>query len=192
MLALIFFTVLAGLQLSIAAPALGDSHLESIGLNSTGEFGRRQLSGPWVIMNYKSWMCLETHGHSTASSAQVEQGTCDDTDTNAQRWDFHGVGAGYYRISSRAGAKYCLNVKGASMKSNAKVIQYLCGDPHLNDQWLPVKGTTRDGLDYYKLVNRHSHLCLNVQSASDSAGADLIQYKCDSNSHNDWFTWFPA
>jgi hypothetical protein len=156
----------------------------------------RQTSGPWAIMSWYSRKCLEVHGHSTAKSAQIEQGGCDDTDTNWQRWDFHpllGADVGYWRISSRAGSKYCLNVQGASKKANAKVIQYPCGAVNQNDQWQPIgRVTVDDGLDYCKLKNRHSHMCLNVQSASRVAGADLIQYPCDTVHGNDWFTWFPA
>lgn len=70
-----------------------------------------------------------------------------------------------------------------------EVAEHPCGGSStLNDQWIPVYLRHVRGVDWYNLVSRRSHRCLNVQGASQASGADLIQFTCSSDD-NSAFTW---
>jgi hypothetical protein len=144
------------------------------------------VQGPYVIDFLHSGKCLDLP-NSTTSNVQLIQYTCNTSFPANQGWYFEDTTSGYYKIRSQATSK-CVTVLNASTANSAQVIQYPCNDTY-NAQWLPVpKGTSTTGLDYYELRNRNSGKCLNVQGASTSNSAKLIQYDCASA--NDRQTWF--
>ena len=71
-------------------------------------------------------------------------------------------------------------------------LQYTCGTSAgvENDQWQILYSGSENGIDYYKMVNRKSKLCLNVPNASTSPGVGLVQYACGAARFNDIFTWY--
>jgi hypothetical protein len=146
-------------------------------------------SGPWIIEAY-SGLCLRPTGGGTANSVIIEQAQCSRSVPLEQRaWYFVDAPNGYYRLRNMKSGK-CMNVQGASMSNSAKVIQYTCSSTATNDQWQLFYSGSQDGRDYYKLRNRKSLKCMNVQGASTVIGADIIQYTCGSTRFNDVFTWY--
>ncbi|WTW23438.1 RICIN domain-containing protein [Streptomyces sp. NBC_00019] len=145
-----------------------------------------EVSGPWIMQPYTSKLCIQPTNNSSASGVVVEQNYCESrVDLN---WNFQTINEGYYRISYRNGGK-CLAVSGSSIANSAKIVTQACGNPTLNDNWLPIRNFSAGDLDYYLLFNRHSGKCLNVKSNSTAAGGDLIQYTCSTTANNEAFTW---
>jgi hypothetical protein len=142
------------------------------------------LAGGWEISVLHSSWCIHPKGFSNASGVQIVQGG-----DPCAPYDFVSSQAGWYHIRNRNNG-LCLNVRGASKLNSAQVIQYACV-PALNNDWLMVKQTSVGGHDYYQLRNRNSQKCLNVQGASLSVGAGLIQYTCSATARNNLFTWDP-
>ncbi|MCX4909094.1 RICIN domain-containing protein [Streptomyces sp. NBC_00878] len=145
-----------------------------------------EVSGPWVMQPYTSDLCIHPTNYSSASGVVVEQTLCE---SRVDRdWNFQTINAGYYRISYRNGGK-CLAVSGSSTANSAKIVTQACGNPTLNDNWLPIRNFSAGDLDYYLLYNRHSGKCLNVKGNSTAIGGDLIQYTCNTAANNESFTW---
>lgn len=144
------------------------------------------VHGPYVVFAQHSGLCLRPTGASTGNVI-VEQVGCNGSSAS-QWWAFIDVPGGYFRIRNEASGK-CLNVQGGSTANSAKVIQFACGGSSAhNDQWSTVKIRTVGGADYYNLVNRKSHRCMNIQGGSTASGADLIQFTCSSGA-NSSFSW---
>jgi len=76
----------------------------------------------------------------------------------------------------------CMDVAHASGSAGAAVQQYHCNSTEA--QWwfqIPV-ATDSAGNTYYRFLNAHSGLCLEVAGGSTQAGAPMQQYSC-----NDWY-----
>ncbi|WP_432839954.1 RICIN domain-containing protein [Dactylosporangium sp. CA-092794] len=149
-------------------------------------------SDTWQIFNYYSGSCLHPQSHDVRPGTQVEQETCQGARVTDQMWHFEPLSGGYYHIRNHGNVvqNVCLNVSGAVDTDRAKVKLWQCGAaPEHNDEWLPDLVARRDNLDWYMLINRDNGKCLNVEGASTADGADLIQYTCDRNAQNEWFSW---
>jgi hypothetical protein len=80
-------------------------------------------SGPWEFSSSRAMtLCLDTHGWSTANSAQIEQGACQGD--NIDDWYFEPVSgvSNTYRFSLGANRNKCMNVQSNSTADNAKII----------------------------------------------------------------------
>jgi hypothetical protein len=150
--------------------------------------------GPYKIWAWHSQQCIDSNP--LGPDPSVYQNHCDiGWQTYGQLWHFEDTTGGYYRILSDNWNRKCLNVQGNSKDNSAKVITYWCGESPStrNDQWMPVYQRTLrlhgKNYDYYRLVNRHSGKCLNVQGGAVEDGADLIQFTCGRGNGNDEFTW---
>ncbi|WP_436531633.1 RICIN domain-containing protein [Actinoplanes sp. HUAS TT8] len=162
------FAVIAATLIGTAGPAAAD------------------VTGPWVIQPYTNDHCLHPAGYSAAAGIVVEQKLCQNASN--RNWNFHSISAGYYRISYRNGG-LCFGVKDSVTTERAKVIMQTCGNPTLNDQWLPILNFGAKGVDFYQLKNRHSGKCLAVEANSLLEGADMMQFTCYTTSNNQAFTW---
>jgi hypothetical protein len=133
--------------------------------------------------------CLEVQGASQANSAQVQLWTCGLPEPH-RVWQFDLQTDGYYHIYNGNSGK-CLNVQGGSMSNSAKVIQFSCqGYATTNDQWQPRLWSSTANGDFYRLYNRKSGKCLNVQGGGFADGTDLIQFDCSPVAQNNLFTWW--
>jgi hypothetical protein len=155
------------------------------GLVATAAPANAGTYGPYEII-LEGWpKCLYGIGTDNSTAAAIR--TCAIPSTTRYHFDFIDTTNGYYRIKNRKSGK-CLNVQGGSMSMNARVIQYTCGGSGtLNDQWVPDFNARVNGLDYYLLMNRKSHLCLRAPSADD--GTQLVQYDCYDRLNMNSFTW---
>lgn len=144
-------------------------------------------SGPWIMKASTNSYCLAPEGFTARAGAIVDQHLCE-LGSN-RNWTFQPISAGYYRIKYRNGG-LCMGVQGSSLDDRAKINMDTCGNPSLNDQWLPIGPLfTRGGVDYYLLKNRRSAKCLAVEGNSRANGADMMQYICYRTSENEAFTW---
>jgi hypothetical protein len=147
----------------------------------------------WSIYAYhRNWIIPK--GGSTAQSTQII--LSNPINTTIMNYSFEAgttTSAGtWYHIRNVASSK-CLNVQGASTANSAHIILYTCAALSAggNDWWLPMYVGSEGPLpdDYYLLKNYKSGKCLNIQGASSTPGALVIQYTCDTNAQNEWFTW---
>ena len=144
----------------------------------------------WQFEGFNNHRCIGVNGAKNVNGRQMEMHDCyvDLTDTF---FAWRPTSAGYYRLINGYGK--CMNVSGASRASGIKIITYTCGGSGtLNDQWYPeMAARNYGGRDWYRLRSRNNDaMCLNVKGNSTAAGADLIQYTCNDESHNEWFTWY--
>ena len=94
-----------------------------------------------------------------------------------RRWE------GYYQIRNGASSK-CINIADNSALDSAKVIQAECGAD--NNEYFRVLDSGRHvPFTYYLIQNAHSGKCLNVEGASLSNNAKLIQYTCNNDFNNE-------
>lgn len=154
-------------------------------------------ASPWWMYDYNThvsgiqYHCAEVTSGSNTAGAQIQMGLCNGD--NYQQWNINRVGSGsYWRLENRRSG-LCANIKGNSTARNTKIIQYGCGSSSVkNNNWKPklVKQNDRGGLDWYRWESESAPgMCLNVQSASVAAGADLILYTCGAGANNDLFSW---
>ena len=91
-------------------------------------------------------------------------------------------GATYYNILSRRSGKG-LDVAGRSTRENAAVQQYdVVNDGGDNQQWqlVPVDATR------YRIVARHSGMCLSLRRNSTANGIEVVQQTCSTEPRQQW------
>lgn len=81
-------------------------------------------------------------------------------------------GSPVWRVRNRH-SRLCLNVKAASIRRGAPIIQWRCTNAR-NGRW---KMRFYSG-NIHQFINENSNMCMNVKRASRSNGAPLIQYPC--------------
>jgi hypothetical protein len=161
----------------------------------------------YILQSQISLLCISTTNGSTATSAAIVQAPCDlGGAPEYMHWiAFTKPGspgivwfANMYTDEQTQTWK-CINVAGASLSNNAKLIQYPCGSPPKNDLWTPGLLPTSQSqclpVDHCNatIPNYLSGKCINVPGNSMAEGVQLIQYTCGTgNQKNDLWELFPV
>lgn len=124
-------------------------------------------------------ICLDIEGGSTANGARLLQWGCHSGGNQQFRFVREGydsyVGRYYYSIRAMHSGK-CLDVQGEALWAGAKIIQWDCG-PWANQHWFVVQ----HGNGTQEYVARHSHMCLDIPSATTAWGTQMQQYWCNGS-----------
>lgn len=176
---LALFAAAAGL----AAAGLGTAPAASahVELTATG----------YHYANYNSGKCADVRDRSTSDKALLQQYTCQTGPTHLNqlfRWESYD-GSGYYSIIAAHSDK-CLDVRDRSHLDGAVVQQYTCHQGP-NQQWSitggPFGGTPSPGPNkWYRIHNRNSGKCLEVNLGSENNNALLVQRTCNASHQQLW------
>jgi hypothetical protein len=138
-----------------------------------------------VAVVQHSQQCLDT---------TAQQSVCEGGDQ--QLWNFRPVSGAYTLVNQQSGK--CLEVAAASTADGAAIQQATCTDGAANQQFT-LRRVTYSGNDPhdYQLVARHSGKCVDVEGASTTVGARLIQWPCrpvtqSSPLNQTWRLWGKA
>jgi hypothetical protein len=91
----------------------------------------------------------------------------------------------------------CLEIYGFSKIEGAGLSMWECktsGDLR-NQQWFFDPAGIFNGRQYYRIRNKHSQLCVNIEGQSQLSGARVIQWGCnlwDPNAFNMYFAFIPS
>lgn len=77
------------------------------------------------------------------------------------------------------------DVSGGSSTMGGQLIQYT-NHNGANQQWIILPAGTHNGTPIYQIMNRNSGLIMDVNGASDSAGASIIQWAQHSGLNQMW------
>ncbi len=124
----------------------------------------------YTLIARHSGQCVDVSGASQAAAARVIQSACDTVPS--QRFDFEGIGNGYYRVRAQHSG-LCLEVLGSSQGSGAAIIQSPC---HGGDSQVFFLSYKDDG--FYSIQAKHSGQCLDVFGGETTLGSVLIQFPC--------------
>lgn len=99
-----------------------------------------------------------------------------------QKWDITHIRGGFYRIAPSHGPDKALDIAGVSTENGANVMiwNWLGNDNQLFR--FQSAGTGR-----WRIIPKHSEKCLDVDSFSQDAGANLVQWTCISGNTNQMF-----
>jgi len=93
----------------------------------------------------------------------------------------------FYMVNQRSSR--CAEVPGYSTRAGAHVDQFTCVyDYHTNQMWFfkYIKRMSKHAV--YQIINTHSALCMNVNGASKSNGAAVVQWPCSRSAANNlWY-----
>lgn len=128
------------------------------------------------IVSAHSGRCLDVAGASQADNAYVQQWDCGN-DTN-QSWRLARVDNDYVNIISRRSGK-CLDISTSPKGAGAIAQQFTCGSGQ-NQQFHFAPAST-SGSSTYRIIARHSAMCLEANGGSTENGATIEQSPCDNN-----------
>lgn len=135
------------------------------------------LQGPVELKAVHSGKCIDVAAASKEYFAKVQQWDCNGT--NAQKFRFNDVGAGWFEIQNINSDK-CLDAKGGSKAQGTEFVQYKCGGAPNWNQHFKFKGD--------QLIVRHDpSQCLNIGGKSKESGKALTQWKCGNKLSNQSF-----
>jgi hypothetical protein len=129
--------------------------------------------GKYKILARHSGKALAVYNASTENSASIVQWDYTSAPAANDEWYFTKIGTtGYYRITNVNSGKD-MNVQGSSTEVGGLVVQFpYADDGYTND----VFGVIDIGGGYYKIIAKHSGLCLNVAGGNNINGAPLKQW----------------
>ncbi|WP_316814183.1 RICIN domain-containing protein [Pedobacter heparinus] len=135
-------------------------------------------NGKYKIIAKHSGQALVVKDASTANGARIVQWTYADNGVNNDQWTLTQIGtSGYYRFINVLSGKD-MAISGGSTEYGAGDIGIAIQWPYnaaypWNDEWalIPVSA------GYYKVIARHSGLCLNVAGGNNTLGAQVKQWK---------------
>ncbi|MFF1482931.1 RICIN domain-containing protein [Streptomyces sp. NPDC058301] len=90
-----------------------------------------------------------------------------------------------YRIKN-ANSGQCLAVGAASKAGGAGVIQWTCVPGAVEQLWYFDGPWYVNGVDFYRIINWNSGMCLADPASSTNAGVQMIQYGCGSGHEQFW------
>jgi hypothetical protein len=130
------------------------------------------------IITKHSNKCISIQDDSKDIGHPIIQLTCSE-EKESNKWKFKKDESGYYRIVSKH-SDMCLNVCEESKDSGERIIQYKCGvDKKIeNDLWMLKRAKNRE---YYRIIAKHSQLCLSVENNSSKDGEIIIQSSYESD-----------
>jgi hypothetical protein len=140
------------------------------------------------FINYNSSMCADVKDVSTSNNASLQQYNCHTGLNQLFRMTGDWWSDGYFLIIS-ANSEKCLDVRDRSTSDGAVIQQYTCHSG-FNQQWTitggPIGGVPVPGNHWYTIRNRQSGKCLEVNGASQSIRATLVQRTCNGGLHQLW------
>jgi ricin-type beta-trefoil lectin protein len=140
------------------------------------------------FLNYNSAKCADVKDRSTANSAPLQQYSCHSGLNQLFRMTGDWWTDGYFLIISANSGK-CLDVRNRSTSDGAVIQQYSCHSG-ANQQWTitggPGGGLPVPGNHWYTIRSRYSGKCLEVNGASQSDRAALVQRTCNGGLHQLW------
>jgi hypothetical protein len=144
------------------------------------------------FINVLSGKCLTISSDQNLDNISMVQRTCS-TFTTTQGFDFAQTGEGYFAIRDKW--LKALDVSGASLANDAKLMQYTWNGSSLNQQWALVPVGTGAHIDpkfvgtaVYQLSMKHSGKALGVDNGSMLDGAVIEQGTYLST--DDRFHWY--
>jgi Ricin-type beta-trefoil lectin domain len=143
-----------------------------------------------ILLNKNSSLCLGSGGSSDAGTQEIQEscGSLPDTSPDST-WAAEPLPGGRYQVTNGYGL--CLGVRGESTLNGAAVEQEACDSDFTSQQWTPGGATAADPDFSYQLVNANSGQCLGIWYAATNAGADAVQWPCNTSPDQRWNgTWF--
>lgn len=154
----------------------------ALALLLTGCEGQETAKADWValpvtlsdggvirLIGVDSGLCLEIAGSGYSDRDAAQLGEC--ADSSQQQFRLAYKSAGHFQLVSGSGSR-CLDVDSASMKAEAGVFQWLCGE-NTNQQIL-----LRNRGSVTQLEMRHSGMCLDAKGGGRAPGTPIIQWPC--------------
>ncbi|GAA3992484.1 hypothetical protein GCM10022247_09540 [Allokutzneria multivorans] len=127
--------------------------------------------------------CADVERKSLGDGARVHQWRCfSSVEGPHQEWEMKDQGGDDFKFVNKNSGK-CLDVYDRSLERGMQAIQWACrsaGEP--NQRWHREWVDASRGV--FKLVNRNSGLCLDVERSSSEDGAHLHQWDCIVNAPN--------
>jgi endoglucanase len=155
-----------GCAVSTAEPLADDSAVEAAEPIRVNQY--------YEVVALHSGKCVDVANASVAHAASVVQGTC--WRGGNQKWRLQDAGNGYYDIIVQHSGK-CLDVANASLAHAAPVVQGNCWGG-ANQRWRLNEVGTSGGYPFYEVLAQHSGKCLDVENASLSHAAPIVQADC--------------
>ena len=138
-----------------------------------------QASGNYKLVNRNSGKVLEVAAGSLNDGVNLQQG--DDTGASYQQWQLVAQTDGTYQLVALHSNR-CIEVADGSTTEGAQLRQNFCGTaPQQRFQLLPTGlGSQRVAEGLYTMQLVHSDKCLDLAGASQSNGAPVQQWNCNS------------
>lgn len=138
--------------------------------------------GTYRINNTNSGKTLQLLGSSNLNGTAVVQGVGDALGTNL--WRFNHVASTNYGIINNFSDK-AMDITGASMLANAPLAQW----PWWNQAQNQLFKLVSDDQGYYTITAVHSNMRLQIDGASSSDGAAVVQSNANVNNNQKWMIW---
>jgi Ricin-type beta-trefoil lectin domain-like/Ricin-type beta-trefoil lectin domain len=137
------------------------------------------------IVNKNSGKCLDVYYGSKENGASVKQQYCaDPTVYQNQVYTLVPAGNGYLKLKPRHSGS-CLEIAGASQENTALLQQWTCNGS-AQQSWQPVTLEEAGGIQYIRLIAKHSGKCLDVLTGSLADGAAVGQWECNATAQQKW------
>lgn len=145
------------------------------------------LVGKFLVIASHSNKCLDVAWFNQAEDADVVQADCSFMEN--QVWEVFQRPHGVQIIARHSGQ--ALAVVGASLAHGSKVVQRPrpTGGEDASQVWdlLPYSCTFSNiGICEYAIVNRNSHMCLDVAWSAQETGAQIVQATCTFTRNQRW------
>jgi hypothetical protein len=123
-------------------------------------------------------------GVSTAEGAILHQWQY--TGADNQFWWRIDAGNGHFKLVNRLSWR-CLDIAGPSKNDRVTVHQWNCYDTDSQLwRWEPTGGTY-NGYPVYRIVNKFSGKCLDIEGSSADNGARIYQFTCHNGPNQHWW-----
>jgi hypothetical protein len=129
--------------------------------------------------DFHSDLYLDVDGVSQNNGARIHQWSY--TGAANQLWRRYTIGDSYSILVSVNSGK-CMGVTGSSLNSGANVVQWDCNGSSDQEWYFQPTGGYKYGYPVYRVVNRHSGLCLGVLGGNSVVGSPFVQWTCNGNS----------
>ncbi len=138
-----------------------------------------QASGNYKLVNRNSGKVLEVAAGSLSDGVNLQQGN--DTGASHQQWQLVAQTDGTYQLVALHSTR-CMEVADGATSDGAQLRQNFCGSaPQQRFQLLPTGlGSQRVAEGLYTMQLVHSDKCLDLAGASQSNGAAVQQWNCNS------------
>jgi hypothetical protein len=134
----------------------------------------------YTIISKKSGLCIDTTSGRRDDGAAIEQDPCV-AGQPSQQWQLIPTSGGWWRMSMRGAPNQVWDVTNASTSDGGK-IALLGWHNHVAQEWNPVAL----GGGYFKVTQRNSGKCLDVDQGLMTAGLQMQQWGCNDSDAQAW------